>query len=189
MKRYIFFYFIFSIICFSICSVKAAEDRRVSGIASCTDLTSDGPESCASNDCTWNKTYGFCSSNGLVYLSCGDATDIPELVPVLINVGVTALKTVAPIVLIVMSIIQLVRSITSGKEDEIKKAQTGLIKRVIAAVLVFFVVGIVQFIMLKVADSTEKDGLRKCLSCFLNGTSDCDALYYKDENGTRVNVR
>lgn len=144
---------------------------------------------CNNNNCTWNDTYNFCSTTGLAYLSCGDTEDIPELAPVLISIGVTGLKTVAPIVLIIMSIIQLVRSITSGKEDDIKKAQTGLIKRVIAAVLVFFVIAIVQFIMLKVADGSEKDGLSKCFSCFLNGPGDCGSLYYKDASGNHIGIK
>lgn len=152
----------------------------------CSKLNKDN---CIAKNCSYNKEHEFCSVNGLVYLSCGEADDIPEMVPVLVSLGVTGLKTVAPIVLIIMSIIQLVRSITSGKEDDIKKAQTGLIKRVISAVVVFFVIAIVQFIMLRVADSTEKDSLRKCLSCFLNGTDSCGSLYYKDESGNHINVK
>ena len=43
--------------------------------------------------------------------------------------------------------------------------------------------------MLRVADSSEKNSLSSCLSCFLNGTDDCGALYYKDESGNSVNIR
>lgn len=143
-----------------------------------------GKNECINNGCTWNDKYSksFCSPNGLVYLSCGNSKDIPEIVPTLISYAVTLLKTVAPIVLIVISIISLVKAITAGKEDEIKKAQGTLLKRVIYAGLVFFTISIVQFIMLKVADSSEKDDLSSCLSCFLNGKSDCGNLYYKQDN-------
>ena len=138
---------------------------------------------CQANRCSWNNDYNFCTNDGLAFLSCGDAKDIPPIVPKLVSYAVTLLKTVAPIVLIIISIITLVRSITAGKEDEIKKAQNSLVKRIIMAALVFFTVTIVQFIMLKVADSSEKDSLSSCLSCFLNGTDDCGSIYYKDGYG------
>ena len=127
-------------------------------------------------------------SNNLRYLKCGDAKDIPEIVPQLTSYAVTLLKTAVPIVLIIMSVIQLVKAITAGKEDEIKKAQSSLIKKVIIAALVFFIVSIVQFVMLKVADSSEKDNLSSCLSCFLNGTSDCGGIYTKDGYGSCIYV-
>lgn len=152
----------------------------------CSEITNE--TDCTNKKCSWNKDYNFCSKDGLAYLSCGDAKDIPAIVPDLISKGVTMLKTVAPIVLIIMAIIQLVKAIMGSKEDEIKKAQASLVKKAIAAALVFFVITIVQFIVLKVADSNETNGtsektsLSSCLSCFLNGTGDseCGNIYYKD---------
>lgn len=141
---------------------------------------SDCPVNCAAN-----KEYNFCSPDGLTYVMCGDAKDIPSIAPKLSSYAVSLLKTVAPIVLIIMSIVSLVKSIASGKEEDIKKAQTTLIKRLILCALVFFVVTIVQFVMAKVADSSDKKNVSKCLSCFLNGTDGdgCDVIYYKDGYG------
>ncbi len=45
----------------------------------------------------------------------------------------------APIILIIWGSIDLIRAITAGKEEEIKKKQGILIKRAIAAVILFFV--------------------------------------------------
>ena len=142
-------------------------------------------ESCESKGCSYNTEHGFCNVDGLTYLSCGDAKDIPEAVPGITSFAVTLLKTVTPIVLIIVSVIQLVKALISSKEDEIKKAQASLIKKGIAAVIIFFVITIVQFIILKVADSSEKDNLSSCLSCFLNGTGDskCGKVYFKDGYG------
>lgn len=137
----------------------------------------------SSGKCSWNSEYSFCSVDGLSFLSCGDANGIPSLVPKLSSHAVTLLKIAAPIVLIAIAIVQLIKAMGAGKEEEIKKAQTGLFKKAIYAALVFFVVTIVQFIMLKVADSSEKDNLSSCLSCFLNGTDDCGNIYYKDGYG------
>lgn len=112
------------------------------------------------------------------------------MVPKLTSISVTLLKTVTPVILIIISIIQLVKGITSGKEDEMSKAQRSIIKKIIAAALVFFVISIVQFVMMKVAsNNSEKNNLSNCLSCFLNGTSKCNVLYYKDGYGYCFNVK
>jgi hypothetical protein len=44
--------------------------------------------------------------------------------------------------------------------------------------MVFFVISIVQFVILKVADTGEQDDISSCLTCFLN--NDCEnSVYYK----------
>ena len=151
----------------------------------CVEFSYDNcPSRCVKND-----EYKFCSPNGLSYLSCGDIKDIPSSVPDISSYAVTLLKTVVPIVLIIVSIISLVKAITAGKDDEIKKAQNSLVKKLIIAGLIFFVISIVQFIILKVTiDSTEHNSLSKCLSCFLNGTDKCGTVYYKDGYGKCYNV-
>lgn len=138
--------------------------------------------------CAWNEKYEFCSANGLVYLSCGntdnktDAHDIPVMVPRLTSYGVTILKTVTPVILIIISMFQLIKAIASQNEDEMKKAKSSLIKKLIISVLIFFVTTIVQFIIKQVADDTELGSSSQCLSCFVN--NDCSgAMYYVDGYG------
>lgn len=136
--------------------------------------------------CNWNKQYEFCSASGLVYLSCGSgdevAYDIPVIVPRLMSYFIVVLKTVTPIVLIFMSMIQLIKAIGSQNEDEMKKARSSLVKKLIAAVLIFFVISIVQFVVKQVADDSEQSSLEACMNCFIN--NDCDgALYYTDGYG------
>ena len=161
--------------------LNARVEEAIKNSKVCTDYKTD--TECKRNKCSWNKEYGFCSNDGLTYLKCGDANDFPSIVPKLSSYAVTLLKTVTPVVLIIFSIISLVKAMTSSKEEDIKKAQAGLIKRIIISALIFFVITIVQFIMLKVASSAEKDNLSSCLSCLLNGTSDCGSIYYKSGSG------
>lgn len=143
-----------------------------------------GKDVCTSKGYIWNETkYGnYCNTDNLTYVGCGDAFDIPSQVPQLISFGVNLLKIATPIILIFVSIITLVKAIASSKEDDIKKAQSSLVKKMIAAVLVFFIVSIVQYVILWVADSSDTDSISSCLSCFLN--NDCDKnLYYKTKGG------
>ena len=139
-------------------------------------------ESSENPKCVWNSEYEFCSVTGLTYLKCGDAKDIPPVVPKLTSYAVNLLKILTPIILILIGIIELVKAMASSNEDSMKKAQSKLIKKVAAAVMVFFVITIVQFVILKVADSGETGSIKKCLKCFLNNSCD-GSTYYKDGYG------
>lgn len=165
-----------------------SEDSSVTNCAEINQNYSNkelAKKTCESNEnpkCVWNNEYKFCSVTGLSYLSCGDAKDIPPVVPTLTSYAVNLLKILTPIILILIGIIELVKAMASSNEDSIKKAQSKLIKKVVAAVMVFFVITIVQFVILKVADSGETGSIKKCLKCFLN--NDCNgSTYYKDGYG------
>ena len=56
-----------------------------------------------------------------------------------------------------------------ASEDEIKKAQMTFVKRLIAAVIVFFVVSLVQVVIRFVAGGDE-DSVMGCFNCFVNGS-------------------
>ncbi len=101
------------------------------------------------------------------YVACGDATGIPAPIPMLTSVAYTLLIVATPIVLIIFSIVALIKAITAGSADDINKAKNKLIKKFIATAVVFFVAGIVQFVITKAADGSEKGTISNCLSCFL----------------------
>lgn len=156
----------------------------------------------ANENVVTNEDYGFSSPTGLAYIGCGNksacpeegtkgtgAYDIPVIIPQLTSYAVTLLKIVTPVILIIMGMVQLIKAIASQKEDEIKKYQSSLVKKVIIAVMIFFVISIVQFVISKAADSSESGSLRSCMQCFLNGTGDCDSIYYRDANGKCITVK
>ncbi len=135
--------------------------------------------------CVWNKNVnaaggqgGYCNVDNLLYVGCGGASDIPQQIPALISLAVNLLKIATPIILIFVSIITLLKAMSAQKEDEIKKATSSLIKKIIAAVLVFFVIAIVQFIVSVVAkDEAEYTGFENCLNCFLNNKCETNTYY------------
>ena len=152
---------------------------------SCLEYTTE--HACEKNEyfaCIWNETkYGnFCNTDKLLYVQCGDSFDIPYQAPQIISFAVNLLKIATPIILVITSIISLTKAITNSNEDEMKKAQKTLIRKIIAGVMVFFVISIVQFVISKVADTddstsaSEADNLSTCLSCFLN--NDCSSNIY-----------
>lgn len=163
-----------------------------------TPTEEDTPSSCLAfkeKDCTTNKyfsclwiekgEYKYCSSNNLLYVTCGDIKDIPEQVPRIMSFIINLLKIVVPILLVLVSIINILKALASSKEDEIKKAQSTLIKKIIAAVMAFLVVSIVQFVINKVADSDEEKGnIASCLDCFLNNNCSSNIYYKNNVAGT-----
>ena len=86
-----------------------------------------------------------------------------EMEPVLKVVGlvVFGIKVAVPIILIVIGMLDLAKAVTEKKEDDIKAAQQKLIKRAIAAVLVFLVVTLVGLVMGLIGAGEYKS----CMDC------------------------
>ena len=101
--------------------------------------------------------------------SCGSGLikNIPEMLPKIISTVYFALQLVVPILLVIFGMIDLVKAVTAGKEDEIKKAQSVFIRRLIMGILVFFVVLIVQMLISFV--SNKDRNVANCFNCFING--------------------
>jgi hypothetical protein len=120
----------------------------------------------------------------LEYVTCGDATGIPKVVPQLTSAAYTLLIIGTPIILILFSIVALVKAITAGNQDDIAKGRNKLIKKFIAAGLVFFVAGVVQFVVTRSADATEKESVIGCVNCFLYNEGCASAA----DSGNQVKV-
>lgn len=83
--------------------------------------------------------------------------------PILKIVGlvVWGVRVAVPIILIVVGMFDLAKAVTEKKEDEIKAAQQKLIKKAIAAVLVFLVITLVGLIM----GIIGADDYKQCMEC------------------------
>ena len=132
------------------------------------------------------------SRKNLEYVACGESGGIPAPVPQLTSALYTILIIATPIALVIFSIVALVKAITSGSQDDIKKAQSKVIKKFIAAALVFFIAGMVQFVITKAADASEKTSIVSCIDCFLYyencsaSTSGNDVIVQEPENNDFV---
>lgn len=76
---------------------------------------------------------------------CGDETvkQVMGIVKLIMNI----ICIIVPIVLIIMGSFDLFKAVTAGKDEDIKKKQQTLIKRIIAGVIVFLVPTIVTVLM------------------------------------------
>ncbi len=93
-----------------------------------------------------------------------------DINPVLRIIGyvIFGIKIAAPIILIVVGMIDLAKAVTLNKDEEVKKAQNLLIKKAIAGVLVFLVITIVGLLMKLVGG----DQYKSCNTC-LNSPWNC----------------
>ena len=110
----------------------------------------------------------------------GLGAGIDEVLPNTISSVVNIIKIIVPIFLIVFGMLDMGKAVMSNDEKVMKEAQGKLIKRVIYAIIVFFVVAIVQFLVsLLSKNGAEGTGIlgdegckHTCIDCFVNG--DCD---------------
>lgn len=85
-------------------------------------------------------------------------------------------KIIVPLLLIILGVKDLVQSVISGKDDEIKKSTKSLMIRAIASILIFFIPTIVSLVMGLIVDfstSGAKADFLVCQTCILN-PSKCD---------------
>ena len=102
--------------------------------------------------------------------TCGDGNFVFEgLFPSVISTIVTVIKIGVPILLVILGMLDLGKAVMAQKEDEIKKGQSLFIKRLIAAVLVFLVVFVVQIFVRFIAEKDENKNVKSCINCFING--------------------
>ena len=88
----------------------------------------------------------------------GTTSGIPKTLVSLVGLIYKAIQIGIPIILIVVGMFDMGKAITQQKEDEIKKAQSLLVKKAIAAALVFLMFSFVQLIVTVVSPDTTADG-------------------------------
>lgn len=91
----------------------------------------------------------------------------PELTTFIHNI-IILIKIAIPVILIIFGMIDLGKGVVAGKEDEIKKGQNDFIKRLIAGVIVFFMVSIVQLVI-SLIDKDSNGEFWNCANKILNG--------------------
>lgn len=93
--------------------------------------------------------------------------------PYMVSTAITIIKIAVPVLLIIFGMLDLGKAVVAAKEDEIKKGQQTFIKRAVAAVIVFFVIQIVQIIVRFVSGNDQS--VAGCFNCFINGKSEVGA--------------
>ena len=85
-------------------------------------------------------------------------SSIPEPLLNITHLIYKAIQIGVPIILIIVGMFDMGKAITQQKEDEIKKAQSLLVKKAIAAGLVFLMFSLVQLVVSVVSPDTTASG-------------------------------
>ena len=131
----------------------------------CGCMVSEDGQTCVYPNYT--SKYVYCGPTGSGVLS------IPEMLPKVTKTIVLAIEVLVPVLLVVFGMFDLLKSIIAHKEDEIKKGQQILIKRLIVSAMIFSMVAIVKFVVSAFAED-NKNGMMNCVNCFVTGK--CDSL-------------
>ena len=97
--------------------------------------------------------------------SCG-AQPITAQIAYIIHTIITLIQYGVPLLLIMFDMLDLGKAVVASKEDEIKKGQQMFIKRLIAAVIVFFVVSVVELVVGLAAN--DDGGIKDCINAIVN---------------------
>ena len=81
---------------------------------------------------------------------------------------IVVIKIAVPIVLVILGMLDLGKGVVAAKEDEIKKGQHTFIKRLLAGVVVFFMISIVQLVT-SFIDKESNGDIWSCANAIMNG--------------------
>lgn len=79
-------------------------------------------------------------------IACKSGSDIVKTIAI-VRLIMNAICIIVPIVMIVLGTFDLFKAVTAGKDEDIKKKQQTLIKRIIAGIIIFLVPTIVSVLM------------------------------------------
>ena len=113
-----------------------------------------------------SKCYGEGNINFDNKVSCGNMGQFNKKLPEITSWIVTVAEILVPVLLVIFGSIDFVKGIISQKEDEIKKGQQVFIKRLITAIIVFFIVAFTKLIVSAV--SGDGEGFIDCIDCFIS---------------------
>ena len=99
--------------------------------------------------------------------------------PYIVSMVILIIKIAVPVLLIIFGMLDLGKAVVASKEDEIKKGQQMFIKRAITAVIVFFVIQIVQILIRFLAGNSQ--GISQCFNCFIYGQEEDSGCVFTGE--------
>lgn len=119
------------------------------------------------------------------YIQCGNL-ELPYGVAYIVGNIVNIIKIAVPILLIIMGMIDFLQAVIANDEKQMKEKTNKFIKRIIAAVIVFFVVAIVQFVFGQVISGNSGKDALSCVSCFIGNDSNCNIVDGKNNHYNTV---
>ena len=101
------------------------------------------------------------------YIICGNDKRFPTVVGTLISTLYVIIKILVPLLLVIAGIISFLKvTFSSNVEEELNKAKKGLINKIAAAVIIYFIISILNFVIALVAGANNN--FASCINCMIH---------------------
>lgn len=119
--------------------------------------------------------------------ACKSIACLPFEVSIITTFLYNAIRIVTPLILVIVGMFDMVKAITAGKEDEIKKSQQLLVKRAVAAAIIFLLFSLISW-MLNILSSND-NSTQSVINCLnvLFGEKEDDGLDKDLDKQCRIN--
>ena len=102
---------------------------------------------------------------------------VPHQIVNIIHLIYNAIRIAVPLILILVGMFDMGKAITQQKEDEIKKAQNLLVRKAVAAALVFLIVSLVGLVFSVASEEDVNSETWKCVDALLSGKCEHPTQY------------
>ena len=128
------------------------------------------------------------SVSAMEVVDCGGLGSVPYVMIRFIGRIVNIIKVIVPVILIIMGMIDMAKATTASDEKQMQTSRKMFIKRIIYAVMVLFVVSIVQllFTILQTSVFQKENNLLSCVSCVIGNDCDSEEIDLKETTATRT---
>ncbi len=109
------------------------------------------------------NVLNYCTS--VINAGGGAEAGVPTAIGNLVHLGFIIIQVVVPILLIIWGMLDFAKGVMASDEDKIKAGQKKFIQRVIAAVICFLVVTIVQLVINVVGSVTSDNSTGSAWTC------------------------
>lgn len=116
-------------------------------------------DGCVSSCLQANKTIQILKENYIGLENFENDCSISDKLVIWIANIVKWIKYIIPVAVMVLGILDFIKAISAGKDDEMKKAQGNFIKRLIAAALIFIIPLIIEFVLDKMGFTSNGCGI------------------------------
>ena len=122
-------------------------------------------------------------------VNCGGLNEVPYVPLRFVGRVINIIKVVTPIVLIIMGMVDMARATTANSEKDMDASRKRFMKRIVYAVMVFFVISVVQllFSILQTSVFKNENNLLGCMTCVLGGECDKKDLDITSSNSDGSN--
>ena len=130
------------------------------------------------------------SVSAMEVVDCGGLGSVPYVILRFIGRVINIIKVIVPIILIIMGMIDMTKATTANDEKQMQTARKMFMKRIIYAVMVLFVISIVQLVfnILEKGVFQKENDLLSCVSCVIGNDCDSEEIDLEETTATSTST-